>query len=257
MRLGFSVDQLNSKCQFSREPFPWWVIDDFLPENVALQLYNKFPKYSNSGLQAYDNALEVKKIQSRWNDFDPYTYQFISFLNSAPFPRYVEELTGQKDLISDNGLHGAGQFLHQSGGKLNPHLDYQIHPKLSLERKLSFLLYLTPDWQPDWNGDLCLYENTNNELTLSQRIHYKFNRAVIFETTNSWHGVPDPIACPLGTIRTAIGVFYLVEADQDINQNDLRLKAQYAPLESQKDDQAVLELIQLRMDPSTSKSVYY
>jgi hypothetical protein len=33
-------------------------------------------------------------------------------------------------LVADLGLHGGGLHSHARGGKLNVHLDYDIHPKL-------------------------------------------------------------------------------------------------------------------------------
>jgi Rps23 Pro-64 3,4-dihydroxylase Tpa1-like proline 4-hydroxylase len=36
--------------------------------------------------------------------------------------------------------------------KLNVHLDYSIHPKLGLERRLNLVLYITSGWKPEWGG---------------------------------------------------------------------------------------------------------
>jgi len=32
--------------------------------------------------------------------------------------------------------------MHAAGGNLNPHLDYSIHPKMGLQRKLNVIIYL-------------------------------------------------------------------------------------------------------------------
>ena len=45
----------------------------------------------------------------------------------------------------DIGLHGGGVHLNQrSGGNLNLHKDYSIHPKLGMMRKLNLIIYMNP-----------------------------------------------------------------------------------------------------------------
>jgi hypothetical protein len=46
-------------------------------------------------------------------------------------------------LYPDPGLHGGGWHMHGAGGNLNPHLDYSIHPKSGLMRKLNIIIYLS------------------------------------------------------------------------------------------------------------------
>ena len=44
-------------------------------------------------------------------------------------------------LGEDIGLNGGGWHTHKRGGKLNTHLDYSLHTKLKLERKLNIINY--------------------------------------------------------------------------------------------------------------------
>ena len=39
-------------------------------------------------------------------------------------------------------------------GELNPHLDYETHPKLRMKRKVNCLIYINPQWQASWGGGL-------------------------------------------------------------------------------------------------------
>jgi Rps23 Pro-64 3,4-dihydroxylase Tpa1-like proline 4-hydroxylase len=50
-----------------------------------------------------------------------------------------------------------GLHTHARGGKLNVHLDYDIHPKLELQRYLNLIIYLTPGWKPEWGGGLGMW----------------------------------------------------------------------------------------------------
>jgi len=73
------------------------------------------------------------------------TYKIFHYLSSNKFLKFLKNLTNIKNLIPDVGLHGGGLHIHGSGGKLNIHLDYSIHPKLKLQRKLNLILYLNPN----------------------------------------------------------------------------------------------------------------
>ena len=237
------------------EPFAYHIIDNFLEPDFAQLLSDEFPSYGDHKLRPYNNPLETKKLQNYWDHFQQNTYRFIQFINSSSFiDQYVSPLVGVSSLVPDYGLNGAGQFLHERCGKLNPHLDYRIHPKLGLERRFSFLLYLTPGWDEAWGGDLVLYSGTAENLVEHTRISCNYNRAVIFDTTsNSWHGVPDPLDCPIGILRKTIGVFYLSERRKDVP--DL-FKAQYALLGDDNYNSELVNLVKRRSDPAKCRSTY-
>jgi hypothetical protein len=159
-------------------------------------------------------------------------------------------------MYSDPGLHGGGWHLHGKGGKLNVHLDYDIHPKVKLQRKLNLIVYLNKDWQPEWGGGLELWSHddaTNGPKELVKTVENKFNRAVLFDTTqNSWHGLPENLTCPDGQYRKSIAVYYL---QIPIRATD-RQKAVFAPHKEQASDQSVLELIRQRSDINTFRDAY-
>ena len=142
--------------------------------------------------------------------------------------------------------------MHTRGGRLNPHQDYSIHPKLGLERRFSLLIYLTPSWQKNWNGELVLFEK-NDTLKEVKRITPLFNRMVLFKTTSAWHGVPEPINCPPEICRNAIGLFYLTKPRENHLTNK---KALYAAYGEQEGNKEIEQLIIKRSSDKTAKSVY-
>lgn len=239
------------------QPFNHLVIDNFLNESIANKLVDEFPSLDSPLWYRYENAIEKKRAMNSWDRFPPATYQVFTFLNSPYFLRYLEDCTGISKLYPDVGLHGGGWHAHGPGGKLNVHLDYSIHPKLGLERKLNLILYLTPDWKSEWGGGLEFWAHdheNNGPKNRAKTIENVFNRAVLFDTTqNSWHGLPDPISCPQGQMRRSLAVYYLIEPEKDVSK---RPKALFAPHKEQKNDQSVLDLIKLRASLNSAGHVY-
>lgn len=229
------------------DPFDHIVIDNFLEEPLARQLASEFMDYSNPNWFNYNNPLEHKKTNNNWYHFPPATYSFMSFLNSPSFIKKIESISSIPNLIPDIGLHGAGWHIHGRGGKLNIHLDYSIHPKLKLLRKLNLILYLSEEWNPEWGGGLELWshdEKTGKPLKVETVVEVKFNRAILFDTTQySWHGFPNPLNCPDGVYRKSIAMYYLVETLEDVDQ---RNRALYAPSKEQENDPNIIKLIEER-----------
>lgn len=232
--------------QYYNEPFDYWILDDFQDLELAKRLANDFIPFDSNHWYVYDNPLEIKKTLNNWWNFPPTTYRFIQYLNSPEFIRKLEIITGVDKLHPDPGLHGAGWHIHGNGGKLNVHLDYSMHPKLDLERKLNLIYYLSEDWNTDWGGNLELWKGTNKKaLYKHTTVYCNFNKAILFDTTqNSWHGFPDRITCPEGNYRKSIAMYYLVTPRHTVDSN--RKRALYSPSKDQLNDPSVYKLIEER-----------
>ena len=140
---------------------------------------------------------------------------------------------------------------------MNVHLDYSIHPKLQLERHYNLIVYLTPEWNPEWGGGLELWSHDETTGRAKERValvENRFNRAVLFDTTqNSWHGLPADLNCPAGVVRQSLAVYYVTEPAAGANP---RGKALFVPYQDQANDPAILELIEKRSQVATAESVY-
>ena len=231
----------------NNNPFDHIIIDDFLEESLASKLSSEFMDYNDPRWYSYNNPLEHKKTSNKWYFFPSETYKYMAYLNSEEFIDRLRQITGIEKLYPDIGLHGAGWHIHGRGGKLNIHKDYSIHPKLKLQRKLNIIIYLTPDWNPEWGGGLDLWSHdpaNNIPLEKIKTVEYKFNRAILFDTTqNSWHGFNEPLTCPDDVHRKSIAMYYLTDPPEEV---DTRQRALYAASESQQNDPSVLKFIQER-----------
>ncbi|QWD49718.1 2OG-Fe(II) oxygenase [Polynucleobacter paneuropaeus] len=238
-------------------PFNHCIIDDFFDYEYAKVLSNEFPDYESNKWFHYQNPLEDKKALNDWNAFPRKTYGAFLALQSTNFLSMLSEVIG-KNLYADSGLHGGGWHMHANGGNLNPHLDYSIHPKVDLQRKLNLIIYLSEDLKPAFHGGhFGLWshdQDTEQPRCLVKEIEPVFNRAVIFDTTqNSWHGISRPLIQPQGIYRKSMAVYYLCEPTQDAPKNQ---RALFAPREDQKKDQGIKKLIELRAGVDTSSQVY-
>jgi Rps23 Pro-64 3,4-dihydroxylase Tpa1-like proline 4-hydroxylase len=247
IRENIEWDHLRKEFH-TAEPFHHCVIDNFWQEEVAEQLYSEFPNYDSPIWNAhYSNAIENKKACNHWDKFPKTTYQAFNFLGTDWFQDKIRFVANRPDLSLDFGLHGGGWHAHANGGNLNMHLDYNIHPKLGLQRKLNIIIYLVKDWDPSYGGGLELWSHnpeTNRPKEHVKTVDLKFNRAVLFDTTqNSWHGLPYPLTCPENKVRQSLAAYYL--GNPPAGEVD-RPKALFAPREDQKGNEKIEELIRQR-----------
>ncbi len=190
------------------EPFPHVVIDDLLEEADYRLLSDTFPAPSADIWHQYQGGRENRKLQSRTlNDLPPAHRNLIDELNSVGFVSWLQDLTGILPLAADPEMSGGG--LHQSlpGGHLAIHVDYNRHRRTGQFRRLNVILYLNDDWREEWGGHLELW--TPNMDRCAQHIAPKGNRLVVFSTSEaSWHGHPEPLACPSGITRKSVAFYY-------------------------------------------------
>ena len=239
-----------------KEPFDHLIIDDFFPDDIANKLYSEFPDFDDEVWFNYKNKIEDKKLLTDWRKFPKYTYQAFSFLNSNVVLDTLRNMTNCQ-LYADNGLHGGGWHIHANGGKLNPHLDYSLHPMLKQQRKLNLIVYLCKDWTESYGGHFGLWSQdstTKRSGNLVKEIPVGFNKAVLFDTTqDSWHGLSRIVSCPDNLFRKSLAVYYLTDPPQGVDE---RSRALFSPTEKQRDDAEIAELIEKRADFNRSKEVY-
>jgi Rps23 Pro-64 3,4-dihydroxylase Tpa1-like proline 4-hydroxylase len=201
-------------------PFPHVVIDDLLPEAVLDAVVDEFPE-PNGRWRQFDDPRQ-KKFGGGVTELDlgPTTRNVLAEFNSWAFVEFIQALTGiAEPLIPDPYYRGGG--LHQilAGGYLKVHADFNKHPEFGLDRRVNVLLYLNREWQPEWGGQLELWNASMSRA--DQRIEPIFNRMVIFTITDSaFHGHPDPLKCPAGRARRSLAFYYYSNGRPDAEQSE-------------------------------------
>jgi Rps23 Pro-64 3,4-dihydroxylase Tpa1-like proline 4-hydroxylase len=190
------------------EPFPHIVIDGLFDDADLDAVLADFPSADAIRWNSFESSQEKKRgFFHEYSTITPTIRRFLDTLNGFEMLLFLEKLTGIEGLIPDPYFGGGGLHLVENGGFLKVHVDFNVHPKLHLYRRLNLLTYLNKDWQDDFGGHLELWDPT-----LQHRVHRiapLFNRTVIFATgEDSYHGHPEPLTVPPGRARQSVSLYY-------------------------------------------------
>jgi hypothetical protein len=200
-------ERLHAK-HANAEPFPHSLMDNFLPEEIARHLVEDFPNEPLPRDKVFDagyGGFHKRLIQP--SDCSPFVREFFAFMNSEPVLQFLEGVTGIKGLISDPYYYGGGFHETKRGGLLGVHADFRVQEDLFLQRRLNLIIYLNKDWEESWGGQLGLWDR--DVKTEVQTVYPFYNRGVVFNTdAHSFHGHPDPLACPDNRSRRSVALYY-------------------------------------------------
>ena len=206
-----------------RGHIPWLTIlgtrfhvyfDNLVNPDILQQAANEFPSPEQFDFYKYDNPLEKKLAFDQISKLPPTVQQVLIEMNSPYFLNFLEVLTGIEGLIPDPYYRGGGIHQILPGGKLDIHVDFNIHPKLKLHRRLNVLIYLNEDWKEEYGGHFEIWSGYQEERThVLEECHARilpiFNRLALFTTAEtSYHGHPDPLTCPAGRTRRSLATYY-------------------------------------------------
>ena len=204
-----NLDLSKLKEQFEENNvFKYVILDHFVAGNDASLIATEHAAVPPEYWLDYSHANQIKTGLTDKSLMGNNTRFLIEELSSSVFLEWLSELTGFKDLIVDPKLDRAGLHKIKTNGYLNVHTDEQSHTKQKYwKRRLNLLLYLSPDYEKSWGGNLELWDRTNRKLIES--ISPEFNRCVIFATDDkSYHGHPRPLNCPESSARRSLALYY-------------------------------------------------
>lgn len=196
-------------------PFPHMYIDDLFPLDVLHSVIAEIPdkppakdgciqngqRCFNSGVEKSKNAID--------NDIyhGPATAALFAFLKSSMFIKFLEKLTGIEDIIPDPHYRGAGIHQTLTGGFLDIHADFNRYQRYDLHRRVNVLLYLNPNWNESWGGDLELWSRDLKRCEV--KLAPTLGRMVVFSSTDfSYHGHQEPLRCPEDRSRRSLAMYY-------------------------------------------------
>lgn len=180
------------------KPFKHVVIDNFLEQKIAQALLDNFPSVQDTSKLVNEfGKPHPKSAISDISSLQPPYHTLDNYIKTRAFLGLIEKITGIADLLYDPDYFGGGTHENFHSAGLDPHFDFNIHPRLGTHRRVNLIIYLNKDWDPSWKGSICFHSNPwdvdNDQI---REVQTAFNRCVIFETTeSSWHSVP-PVDLP-------------------------------------------------------------
>ena len=190
------------------QPFPHITLDHLFEDAALDAVLREFPGPRDMQWMEFNNATEKKLgyFHER-SQISKTIRDFLNAMNSFEMLLWLETLTGIEGLIPDPYFGGGGIHQIEPGGFLKIHADFNVHPKLKLDRRLNMLIYLNRDWKEEYGGHLELWERDRSGVR--ERILPVFNRTVIFSTSDdSYHGHPHPLTSPPGVTRKSVSLYY-------------------------------------------------
>jgi Rps23 Pro-64 3,4-dihydroxylase Tpa1-like proline 4-hydroxylase len=196
----------NAPVQTSTRHF---VIDDFLPGEIAEKAYEGFPK-TGDGFMNRESFREKKRTSAQLSAYDPLLGQITYALQDKRVVGAVGEITGIEGLEPDPKLYAGGLSMMFRGDFLNPHVDNSHDSERSRYRRINALYYVSPDWSFERGGNFELWDE---ERKLPKTLVSMRNRLVVMETNKtSWHSV-SRVECD--TPRCCISNYYFSKESPD------------------------------------------
>ena len=93
------------------------------------------------------------------------------------------------------------------GGHLALHADFNRDSARHLDRVLTALYYVPTAWDEAWGGELELWDRARTRCEV--RISPVRDRLVVMaHGEDTWHGHPQPLACPEGRMRAVVAAYF-------------------------------------------------
>jgi Rps23 Pro-64 3,4-dihydroxylase Tpa1-like proline 4-hydroxylase len=161
-------------------------IDNLLPQEVALEVFEAFPDKSTMTLRK--SLRERKHVAAQMNLYAPILEEIVYAFQCQMVVDLVTEITGIQGMVPDGRLYAGGISLMAKDNFLNPHLDNSHDKNLEMYRVLNLLYYVTPKWDHEQGGNLELWDD--GPKGVQREITSQFNRLALMAThEKSWHSV--------------------------------------------------------------------
>lgn len=184
----------EAKNRYTKESPKFVIIDNLFDEEFILKCQDEFLAIEDSEFVRYANPyFEYEKYaMNDQNKMPENLVKLFRYIHSPDFIQTVSNVTGIEDLLVDEKRWGGGLHKTKEGGYLSIHKDFNILPTTynddkQMLRCVNLIGYLNSNWKPEDGGELEFWTGDGVEV-----IQPKFNRWVLFDTRNNFHGHPYP-----------------------------------------------------------------
>ncbi len=179
------------KDNWSIDPFPYAIIDNFLPSDEFESLNYELNQTSNLIQRQFETPLERKAIYT--NILSKENAQGLIYrMASDQIKDIISQQIGLLDIVSmGEKLNFAGYspyHITRNEGYLGSHVDHSSIENGKLRHIANTIYYVSSKWEKGWGGQTILFSrNGFCEKVLIDPIP---NRLIVFiHTANSFHGV--------------------------------------------------------------------
>jgi Rps23 Pro-64 3,4-dihydroxylase Tpa1-like proline 4-hydroxylase len=218
----FNIDELVCAKLHNIEQQEQWATQlnnaSPFPHLAAVDWFN--PDFLQLILEEFDlNAVkDWREVKSDYVNFrrsvlgdylGPATELYFSIINSSWFVLLLSKVSSIQNLIVDHTRYGGGMHETVNGGHFSVHSDFNRHVQNGLANKMVFITYLTPNWQPDWGGELELWDAQQKKCV--NKVAPKFGQSLLMiNGPKNFHGHPSVWNAPFGVPRRSIANYYYV-----------------------------------------------
>ena len=179
------------KFKWSNYPFPYAVIDNYLPTNTFNNLINELDHTDNLIQEKFNTNLEnktiFKDIFSKQN-----VKEIIQIMGSEEIKSVISKKINSKKIFSmrdiDNYAGYSPYHVTENSGCLGSHVDHSYIKKEEFQHIANTIFFASTKWEKGWGGETIFF--SNNGFIQKVKIAPIPNRLIIFiHTANSFHGV--------------------------------------------------------------------
>jgi len=194
------------------------IIDNLFENDFIKKCEREFLEIGHDNFIKYLNKFfEYEKYTLNNSEKIPENLRTLfNIIHSEEFTKIVSGVSLIDDLKTDGKRWGGGLHMTKEGGYLSIHKDFNILPtsytsSLQMLRCMNLIGYLNSEWKSGDGGELEFWDKNGEKCIVS--IEPKFNRWILFDTRDNFHGHPYPYKGK--TPRISIASYYYTEEKID------------------------------------------
>lgn len=199
------------------QPYRHILLDNFLQDDLANTLYENFPSIDLLNVKR-KSLNEDKSEDYHFERFHPAFTQLREAIASKEFCEILGKITGIEGLHTTQDALGSGVHQGKNGSFVDVHVDVNMNTNAGLWRRLNLLIYLNKNWQPNYGGELEIWDRGMTKCW--NKVLPAFNRAILFYTDeNSPHGVAK-LTVPENESRKSFYTYYYTQPEAGVSYRD-------------------------------------
>lgn len=245
------------------KPFPHLVKTKAIDDDLLIKIQEEILQIPNEDFDILDNYFETKYILRDKFNYPTLCSKLMEYITSEKFISELSYIFGIK-IYNDIDRNFWGIHKFKNNDRLDIHLDAGIYHKNNKRKAITLGIYISKNWTEKnkgflelWSGDECTKENYKLDKC-EVRIPPFFNTLVVFmNTSNSWHGSPEPTICDENSTRIFLTCSYLTDEPCNIkNMDHQNKKALFILHPDEEYNNEKFNAIKKRSDPETCNEFF-